>query len=106
MFAAHRPLMNATIRHWLAPVRDIFGNETPSGFTEHPARVTYGPGKLFGRASGENMPDAKATIWLFDHPRTVAIGETFELADGETLKAIRIERRTLGACTITKVYLS
>lgn len=106
MFAAHRSLLNSTVRHRLAPVRDIYGNETASGFTEHPARVSYGPGKLLGRASGENIPDARATVWLFDHPRTVAIGETFDLADGEALKAIRIERRTLGACTITKVYLS
>lgn len=106
MFAAHRPLMNSTVRHWQTSVRDLFGKETASGFTEHPARVTYGPGKLIGRASGENMADAKATVWLIDHPRPVAIGETFELADGETLKAIRIERRTLGAASITKVYLS
>lgn len=106
MFAAHRPLMNSTVKHWQTPVRDVFGKETASGFTEHPARVTNGPGKLIGRASGENMPDAKATIWLFDHPRPVVIGDTFELADGEALKAIRIERRSLGACTITKVYLS
>jgi hypothetical protein len=106
MFAAHRSLLNATVRHWLPPVRDIFGNDGLTGFTEHPARVTYGPGKVLGRASGENMPDARATVWLFDHPRPVAIGATFELDDGETLKAIRIERRTLGVRTITKVYLS
>ena len=106
MFATHHPLMNATVRHWHPPIRDIFGNETASGFTEHPARVTYGPGKLLGRATGENMPDARATVWLLDHPRTVAIGHTFDLGDGEQLKTIRIERRTLGASTITKVYLS
>jgi len=98
--------MNSTVRHWHKPVRDLFGNQGSNGSTVHPARVVYGPGKLIGRASGENMSDAKATVWLSNHPRAVAIGDTFELADGETLKAIRIERRTLGATTITKVYLS
>jgi len=106
MFASHRPLMNSTVRHWHKPARDLFGNQGSNGSTEHPARVTYGPGKLIGRASGENMPDARATVWLFDHPRPVGIGDTFELADGETLKAIRVEGRTLGASSITKVYLS
>lgn len=106
MFATHRSLMNATVRHWLPPERDIFGNQGLTGFTEHPARVTYGPGRHMGRASGEPIADARATLWLFDHPRPVTIGATFELSDGETLKAIRIERRALGACTITKVYLS
>ena len=38
--------------------------------------------------------------------RPVAIGDTFELPEGEPLKAIRTERRTLGATTITKVFLS
>lgn len=106
MFASHSPLMNATVQHWRKPNRDVFGKEFSDGFTEHRARVTFGPGKLIGRASGENLPDAKATIWLIDHPRPVAIGDVFEIAPGETLKAIRIERRALGACSITKVYVS
>lgn len=98
--------MNATVRHWQTPNRDVFGRDFFDEFTEHRARVTFGPGKLVGRASGENMPDSKATIWLIDHPRPIGIGDAFELAAGETLKAIRIERRALGACSITKVYLS
>ncbi len=106
MFPTPLPAINATVRHWYPPHRDIYGQPASSGSTSHPARVTYGPGRLFGRASGEFIADAKATVWLFNHPRPVAIGDTFELPEGEPLKAIRTERRTLGATTITKVFLS
>ena len=37
---------------------------------------------------------------------SIAIGDTFELPDGEALKVIRAERRTAGADTLHKVYLS
>ncbi len=106
MFPTPLPALNATVRHWYPPHRDIFGKQVTSGSSSHRARVSYGPGRLMGRASGEFISDAKATVWLIDHPRPVAIDDTFELPDGDTLKVIRAERRTLGATTITKVYLS
>lgn len=106
MFPLPFPAINATVRHWYPPNRDIFGKQVTSGSSSHPARVSYGPGRLIGRASGEFMADAKATVWLLNHPRPVAIGDTFELPDGAPLKVVRAEHRTLGATTITKVYLS
>lgn len=106
MIAAIRPLLNAQVQHWLPPTRDIHGTQTNAGSTSHAARVTYTPGRVIGRASGEYMPDATATVWLLNHTRPIVIGDTFELPNGEALKVIRAESRTLGSDTISKVFLS
>lgn len=106
MLSDIRPLMTDTVEHWLPPKRSITGAETNTGSTTHAARVTSTPGRLVGPASRERMADAAATIWLLNHPRPVAIGDTFTLPNGEALKAIRVEHRSTGADTITKAYLS
>ncbi len=106
MLADLSPLMTETVQHWMPPLRDIHGRETSRGHTNHLARVTYSPGDRIGVASRENSADAAATVWLVDHPRTIAIGDVFKLSTGDTLKAIRIERRTIGGGVLSKVYLS
>lgn len=106
MIAAIRPLLNAEVLHWLPPVRDIHGKPTQAGSTPHPARVVHTPGTVLGPASRERQGDAAATVWLLNHPRSIELGDTFELPTGETLKVIRAERRSDGADTLSKVYLS
>lgn len=106
MLSAVRPLLNAQVEHWLAPGRDLFGNVVPNGNTRHAARVIETPGRVVSIAHGEKMTDAAGTIWLLDHPRPVAIGDTFTLPSGNSLKAVRVEMRTSGTSTLHKVYLS
>ena len=106
MLSELRPLLNAQVEHMLPPTRSLTGAETWNGSTRHAARIIETPGRLVGPASGEKVADAAATIWLLDHPRPIAIGDTFTLPSGEALKAIRIERRTTGANILHKVYLS
>jgi hypothetical protein len=106
MLSDIRPMMTDTVEHWLPPARSITGNEVKSGSTIHAARVTYTPGRLVGPSSREKTTDAAATAWLLNHPRSADVGDTFTLPNGETLKAIRVEHRSTGADTITKVYLS
>lgn len=100
------PLMTDTVQHWLPPVRDIVGNETSVGHTEHRARVIDSPGKALGKASQTSMPDAAATVWLIDHPRAIAIGDVFKLPLGELLKVARVERRAIAGGVLHKVYLT
>lgn len=101
------PLLTDTIEHWLPPVRDLFGNVTSAGATDHRARVILSPGQLVGPASGEDVANAAATIWLLNHPRPVRIGDTFGLPDGQTLEAIRIETRIRPwGGTLHKVWLT
>ena len=106
MFPLPFPAINATVRHWYPPNRDIFGKQVTSGSSSHPARVSYGPGKQLCHATGAPKPDAQPTVRLLIHPLPVASPATFHLPAGEPLKVVRAERRTLGATTITKVYLS
>ncbi|WP_188064242.1 hypothetical protein [Sphingobium sp. KCTC 72723] len=106
MLSDVRSLMTDTVEHWLPPARNITGTETKAGSTIHAARVTYSPGRIVGPASREKASDAAATIWLLNHPRAAGVGDTFTLPNGETLKAVRVEHRSTGADTITKVYLS
>ncbi|WP_254294718.1 hypothetical protein [Sphingomonas tagetis] len=98
--------MTAEVRHWLPPTRDIHGRQASTGSTAHRARVLNTPGSIISSALRERMGDASAVIWLLNHPRMIAIGDTFELPAGETLKVIRAERRTSGPDTLSKVYLS
>ncbi|QQV75874.1 hypothetical protein H5J25_09615 [Sphingomonas aliaeris] len=100
--------MTDQVQHWKDPLRDVFGKASDvRGFTEHSARIVFTPGVRLGEASRQNVPDAAATIWLFDHPRPIAIGDTFMLvSSGDVLKAIRIERRAIAGAALTKVYLS
>jgi hypothetical protein len=78
-----------------------------NGSTSHAARVLMTPGKVIARASGEYMADAAATVWLLDHPRLIAVGDTFGLPNGSALKAVRVELRTRPwGGTVHKVFLS
>jgi hypothetical protein len=104
--AAIRPLLNIQVQHWLPPVRDVQGKQAKAGSTTHAARLTHTPGTIITAASRERMADAAATVWLVNHPRPIALGDTFELPTGEALKVIRVERRASGADTISKVFLS
>lgn len=106
MLSYIRPLLNEEVRHWLPPTRDLFGKETDAGSTKHPARVIDIEGEVVSALSRDNLPDAKAIIWLLDHPRPVIVGDTFELPGGTMLKVIRAERRTHGGSSLTKAYLS
>lgn len=106
MLADLLPLMTDTVLHWYVTTRDIHGRVTTAGHTEHRARIVHSPGKVLGSASRETMPDAAATVWLIDHPRPIAIGDTFELPDGAALKVARLERRVLPDGTLFKAYLT
>lgn len=106
MISAIRPLLDAQVQHWLPAARDLHGHETKAGATPHAARVAYMPGSVLGVPSQERERDAAAIIWLLNHPRPIAVGDTFELPTGETLNVIRAERRTAGADALSKVYLS
>ncbi|MBV9840713.1 MAG: hypothetical protein JOY99_04105 [Sphingomonadaceae bacterium] len=105
MFADLNLLLNETVQHW-AVERDLFGNPMEvSGSTQHAARIVYTPGVAIGGASQLDVVQPAATIWLFDHPRTVNIGDTFKLPCGDILKAERVERRAFNGSALTKVYL-
>jgi hypothetical protein len=106
MLADLLPLMTGTVQHWQTPVRDVFARVIGTEFSEHRARVIYSPGSVIAAASRQNMADAAATVWLIDHPRPIAIGDTFKLPAGETLKAVRVERRATAGAVLSKVYLS
>lgn len=104
----HYPDTGYTRYGEVMPRRNMFGqfDEKKVRFTTHPARVVMNEGSLKGPASGEKLADAKAIIWLLNHPRSIAIGEVFQLPGGERLSASRIERRSDGADTLTKVFLT
>jgi hypothetical protein len=105
MFANLFNQMNETVEHWLTVTRDAFGKPTGHTVTEHLAHVTRTPGSVLPEASKDEAPASAATIWLVDHPRAVAIGDTFSFGDGEALTVARVERRELSGHTIHKVYL-
>lgn len=88
------PLLTDQVEHWLPPRYDVYGQPIPGGTTSHPARVILSPGQMVGPASGEDLANAGATVWLIDHPRRIDIGDRFTLPNGETLEAIRVETRT------------
>lgn len=106
MLSFLRPIMENQVKHWFAPTRDVFGNETRAGFTTHPARVVESDGRLVSLRSGNNLPDAKAIIYLLNHTRPVAVGDTFELPSGRELKVIAAERGTAGPDTLIRAYLT
>ena len=101
------PLMTDRVRHWSAPARNLFGKpDDYNGATEHAARVIYSPGLSVGPASKQELAEFSATIWLIDHPRAVAIGDTFTLtSSGEIVRVVRAERRSLQRGTLTKAYV-
>lgn len=101
-----RHLLVETVVHFDAIRRDIHGRELSDDGTTHKARVIMSPGASLGPASRERMPDARATLWLVNHPRAIAIGDVFGLPDGERLKVIRAELRREASGTLHKVYLS
>lgn len=107
MLAALNPMLNETVEHWNKPKRDAFGKETYDGGTIHKARVVRSPGVLVGPASGEDVANAAACVWLLNHPRQIGIGSLFQLPGDEApLKAIRFESRTMGRVTLHKVWIS
>jgi hypothetical protein len=106
MFANFFRQMNETVEHWLTITRDAFGKPTGHTSTEHLAHVTRTPGSVLPEASKEEAPASAATIWLVDHPREVAVGDTFSFTDGTALNVARVERRELAGRTIHKVYLN
>ena len=111
MLAALRPLLSEQVEHWLELARDVHGRPVKvspageAGSTKHPARVIRMDGEVVMPFSRSPMADAKATLWLIDHPRPVAVGDTFELAGGEVLTVARAELRTVPGGTLSKVYL-
>lgn len=100
-----RPLLTDRVSHWLAPTRDVFGKTIAADKTSHAARVVRMGGEFTLPYSREKVADAKAVIWLIDHPRAVAVGDNFELADGDVLKVARAELRTERNGSLCKVYL-
>lgn len=107
MIAAIRPLLDTQVQHWLPSKHTIHGKRHGNtGSTPHAARVIYTPGSMVGPVSRDRNIDAAAIIWLVNHPRPIAVGDTFELPNGEALNVIRAERRASGADTVSKVFLS
>lgn len=106
MLADVLPMMTETVEHALSTQRSIIGKPISTETTAHRARVILTPGHVAGAASQEDMPDAAATVWLANHPRPIRIGDQFTLPDDSTLKAVRVEHRTMGDGTLTKVFLS
>lgn len=107
MLAALNPMLNETVEHWNKPKRDAFGKETYDGGTIHKARIVRSPGVLVGPASGADLTNAAAQIWILNHPRQILIGNLFQLpGDDEPLKVIRLETRTAGRVTLHKVWIS
>jgi hypothetical protein len=104
MLADLIPLLTENVLHMFSPERDLFGNIMGGTGTDHRARITYASGVRTGAASSANMAEAAATIWLLDHPRSIDIGDVFQLADGTLLKAIRIERRASSGSILAKVF--
>lgn len=106
MIAAVRPLLTDIVEHWNAPMRDIHGRATKSTATPHAARVILFDGEVSSPFTKAKLGDARALIWLVDHPYTVNLGDQFDLPNGETMKVVRLERRSLSGGTLHKVYLS
>lgn len=106
MISAIRPLLTEAVDHWLAPTRDIHGKAIKSTATRHSARVIHFDGEVTSPFTKAKLGNARAVVWLVDHPRSVALGDLFDLPDGQTLAAIRIERRALPGGTLHKVYLT
>ena len=106
MLNAVRPLLNETVEHWLSePVLDRFGVATDWESTRHGAKVDLNPGSFLAKASGERIGDAKARIYLLNHPRAVELGDTFTLPGGQHLQVKRVEQRRSSAGTLTRAYL-
>lgn len=107
MLSDIRPLLTDEIEHVIDGRRDIYGQLLiDSQATRHAARIVYMQGKLIGPASREPIGDAKATVWLLNHPRPIDTGDLFNLPNGETLRVTAAEHRIEGSYTITKVFLS
>lgn len=116
--------MTDTVKHWHSPGRNLFGqavirpstsiwsgsgiSEIPGiGFSsDHRARVLHTVGAIIGPASRDDIRYPTATVWLIDHPHSVAVNDTFELPGNTVLKVIRSERRQLPDGVLTKVYLT
>lgn len=99
-------MLNEEVQHWLPPGRDVFGAPIESGKTTHPARIVSATTKATSSVSRADFADAKAQIWLIDHPRPIVIGDVFDLPDISSLKAIRVETRTMATFSLHKVWLS
>ncbi|MBL4793675.1 MAG: hypothetical protein JKY97_12205 [Citromicrobium sp.] len=106
MIATIRPLLTEAVEHWNAATRDIHGRATKSTPTRHAARVVLFDGEVSSPFTKAKLGDTRALIWLIDHPRTVSLGDQFDLPNRETMKVIRLERRSLPGGTLHKVYLS
>ena len=101
-----RPFLTEQVRHGQGVTRDLFGKVTDHTGTQHAARVVEVQGGLPAPASGERIADATATIWLLNHPRIIRTGDTFTLPSGRTLAVRRVEYRTDGSNTLSKVLLT
>jgi hypothetical protein len=106
MISTLRPLLTETVEHWLKAARDIHGMPIKTSATAHLARVIYFDGEVVSPFTKAKLGNARAAVWLIDHPRPVAIGDHFDLPDGQTLAAIRTELRTLAGGTLHKVFLT
>lgn len=101
-----RTLFTERVRHGESVSRDIYGKVIDARGTEHAARVVEAHGSIQAPASGERTADASATIWLLNHPRLIATGDTFVLPSGRKLAVRRVEYRTDGQDTLAKVHLT
>ncbi|OBX18567.1 hypothetical protein A9995_11410 [Erythrobacter sp. QSSC1-22B] len=106
MISTLRPLLTEFVEHWQRTARDIHGTSIKTGATRHAARVIYFDGEVVSPFTKAKLGNARAAVWLIDHPRPVALGDHFELPDGQTLAAIRTELRTLPGGTLHKVFLT
>lgn len=106
MLADLLPLMTEPVEHWHGVRRDIHGNNPgPTGRTLAMARVTYVGDSSPGPASQQSICGSATTMWLVDHPRPIATGDTFKLPTGDVMTTIRVERRAMGNAILSKVFL-
>ncbi|RYE71763.1 MAG: hypothetical protein EOO81_05135 [Oxalobacteraceae bacterium] len=101
-----RPLMTDQVRHWLASAHSLFGETLDAGCTQHAARVIYLDGKVVLSTTHQDAINARAVVWLLNHPRAITVGDKFGLPNGETLAVARAELRKDAGDALSKVYLT
>lgn len=118
MFADLRPMMNHTVLHWQTPTLDVFGQiAEPStdaygnvlgGHVQTRHRCAYHRFDTVLESSRDNgdRTDAKAMIWLLDHPNPIKIGDYFTMPGGGVLKVIAIDESYQGNTCLHRISLS
>lgn len=99
-------MLTETVEHYLDPKKTIHGGFLGGDSTSHRARVVMLDGVVTGQASKLPIANAKAVLWLVDHPRPIKVGQFFLIHANDNLRVTRVEHRADNSGTLLKVYVS